>query len=304
MTTQPEAPSNDEKKASEFTSGVRELAAAVLVGATAVLLLAALISLVPAGYGFESQSFTGLASARFGAFVNIATIGFPTLAVLLATHVSPRVPRAKVLTIVALAELAVAGFFGVLFGTLIGLFGDIDGPGVKAALESLLTRLAFLAVLGVALLFVYRVWRGLYYVPRPAAPQPGYGGATYGYPQQPGYPPPQGYPGQPGYPPQQGYPPAGYPAPGQAPGYPQQQPGYPQPGYPPAGPQQGYGAQPGYPSSAPPAPGPHAAGAPSSAPPASGPPYAGPGPDDAGRTQMINPVEPRPGDDPTQQYRP
>jgi hypothetical protein len=287
VTTQPETPSNEDKKASDFTGSMRELAAAVLIGVTAVLLLAALISLIPAGYGFETQNFTALASARFGSFVNLATIGFPVVAVLLATHVLPRVARAKVITIVALVELAVAGFFGVLFGTLIGLFGDIDGPGVKSALEALLVRLAYLAVLGVALLFVYKVWRGLYYVPRPAAPQPGYypqqgyppqGYPQQGYPQQPGYPQ-QGYPQQPGYaqPGQPVYPQQpGYAQPGQ-PGYPQQpgQPGYPQPGYP--GQQ-----QPTYPSPT--------SGPPSSGPPASGPPSSGP--------------PAYPGEDPTQRYRP
>ena len=285
MTTQPETPSNEDKKASDLTGSMRELAAAVLVGVTAVLLLAALISLIPAGYGFETQNFTALASARFGSFVNLATIGFPVLAVLLATHVLPRVARARVITIVALVELAVAGFFGVLFGTLIGLFGDIDGPGVKSALEALLVRLAYLAVLGVALLFVYKVWRGLFYVPRPAAPQapPGYypqqGYPPQGYAQQPGYPQ-QGYPAQQGYPPQPGYPQPGQPGYPQQPGYPPGQPGYPQPGYP----QQGYPGQqqPTYPSPT--------SGPPSSAPPASGPPTSGP--------------PAYPGDDPTQHYRP
>jgi hypothetical protein len=291
VTTQPEASSNDDKQASEFTKPVRELIAAVLVGAAAVLLLAALISLVPAGYRFETDSFSGLASARFGSFVNLATIGLPVLAVVLATHITPRVNRAKIITVAALAELGVAAFFGVLFGTLIGLFGDIDGPGFKSALEALLTRLAFLAVLGAALLFVYKVWRGLYYVPRPAAPQ--HPGGYYGYP-------PPGY-GQPGYPQgQQGYP--GYPA---QPGYPGQpgqpgQPGYPPPGYPQAYPPQTYGQPTPYPAPGAPSSGPPSFGAPSSGPPSSGP-------QGGDQTQVIRPGEqPQPGqgDDPTQPYRP
>lgn len=332
MTTQPEAPSNEEKHAGQFTGEVRELAALVLVGANAVLLFAALISLIPAGYRYEAGNFTALASERFGSFINLATIGFPVLAVLIATHVSPRAARARIVTIAAMAELGVAAFFGALFGMLIGLFGDLDGPGFKSAVEALLSRVAFLGVLAVALLFVYKVWRGLYYVPRPAGPPPGYG--QYGYPQgtygQPGYPQgpygQQGYqqgtygqpgyqqgPGQGGQPGQPGYGQPGYGQPGFGdqpgagqPGYGQQpgfggQPGYGQaPGYQQGPSQPGtpqtYG-QPAYPSSAPPAP-------PTSAPPTSAPPAPSPtdGPDQ--HTQLLRPVDPQPGDDPTQRYRP
>jgi hypothetical protein len=302
VTSQPEGSSHGERTASEHTAGIRELAAAVLVGATAVLLLAALISLVPSGYRYETQSFSGLASARFGSFVNLATIGFPVLAVLLATHLSPRVSRAKQITVAALVELAVAGFFGVLFGTLVGLFGDIEGPGGKSALEALLSRLAFLAVLGVALLFVYKVWRGLFYVPRPAAPAPPAGYGPYGYGQQ-GYPQ-QGYPqgygqpghpqGQPGYPQQAGYPAQPFgPQPGQhQPGQPQPGPGQPGFGSGPAGYQQPFGG-PAYP--APPASGPPATGGPATPGP------AGPGGAAEQRTQFLPSTE-RPADPPDQQH--
>ncbi|HYN93228.1 MAG TPA: hypothetical protein VES42_05225 [Pilimelia sp.] len=280
MTSQPE-PAGADTPARQHTEPVRELAALVLVGATAVLLFVALISLVPAGYRYAPQSFPLLASERFGSFVNLGTILFPLLAVLLATHVAPRLPRARLITIVALVELAVAAGFGLLFGTLLGLVGQLSGDaGGKGAFESLLARLAYLAVLGVALYVVYRVWRGLFYVPRPAV-APGFG--QYGQPGQPGYGGPQpGYGGQPGFGGQPGY---GGPQPGYGgqTGYGGQQ-GHPTSGYP-----QGYGQQPSYGQPGPPSYGtpPQGAGypagqvsyggaaAPTTGPPASGPPPTG-----------------------------
>jgi hypothetical protein len=271
VTTQPEAPSSEEKTAGQFTKPIRELAALVLVAATALLLFAALVSLISVGYTFE-RPFTTQASLTFERFVNLYTTGLPLLAVLLATHIEPRVPRAKLITVIGLVELAVAGGFGFFFGTLIGLYGDISADsGLKASFEALLVRLAELAVLALAAFVVFKIWRGLYYVPKPAAPA-----------QQPGvYGQPAGY-GQQGYP-QQGYPP-GY---GQQPGYPQQgygqQPGYPQQGYP-----QSYPQQPGYPptysdpnvyghpTSGQPVSGQPSSGAPVSGQPSSGPPSSGP----------------------------
>jgi hypothetical protein len=234
VTTQPETPPSEEKSAGQFTKPLREPAALVLLGVTAVLIFAALLNLIPVGSG---PDFVDLAARSFDSFVNVATVGFPLLAVLLVTHIEPRTPRAKLITVVALVELAVAAVFGFLFGTVILLYRDViqgDGPGFKSTFVSLLIALAFLVVLAVAAFAVYKVWRGLFYVPRPAAPAPQAG--VYGQPAgygQPGYPQ-QGYPQAYGQP-QQGYP-QGY---GQPQAYPQQ--GYPQQGYP-----QGYGQQPGY----------------------------------------------------------
>jgi len=258
MTTQPQNPSGEstgeEKQASQFTKPLREPIALVLLGATAILLFLALIRLVPVGYNGPVGRYLDFVGGRFDEFVNLLTIGLPLLAVLLATHVRPMIPRAKLITLAALALYAVAAFFGLIFGLLLGFAASLSDERLtldftegswRGALETALARLAILALLAIAAVVVFRIWQGLFYVPRPKpvpTPPGVYGQPTYqGYPQQyqqqPGYPqqqPPYGQPyGQPGYGQQPGYP--------AAPGQPQ--PGQPQPGQQPAGyPQQGYPA--------------------------------------------------------------
>jgi hypothetical protein len=298
-------PPNESRPAGQFTMPLRELAALALVGATAVLLFVAVIGLIPDDqFGFDYPDY---ASLRFDGFVNLQTIAFPLVAVLLATHLEPKVPRARLITGVALIELAVAALLGLLFGTFLGFIGDATDGSARAALERLLTRVALLAVLGVALYAVLRVWLGLYHVPRPkpAPAQPG----VYGQPrhpqhgQQPGYPP--GY-GQPQQSPAPGY---GQPPYGQPPGYGQPAYGQPMasPGYapPPSQPAPTLSEQPTWsPSSAPPA------GSPSSAPPAAAPrapadeaPRVPPQADesaDPARTQVLRPADRPPTERPTE----
>jgi hypothetical protein len=207
------------------------------------------------------------------------TIGLPLLAVLIATHVTPMVARAKLITLAALALYAVAAFFGVIFGLLLGFAADLSDEGLnltvtegswRGALEAALGRLAILALLAAAGFVVFRVWQGMFYVPRPkpVPVQPGvYGQPGYPYPQQYGQP----YPQQPTY--GQPYPqqqpgvygqPAGYPA-QQQPAQPATPAGYQPYGGPAPG---GWPATPTYPS-APPA---QTSAPPTSAPPSSGPP--------------------------------
>jgi hypothetical protein len=203
LTTQPEAAPTDGAQASQHTKPLRELAALVLLGATAVVLFVAVLNLIPTG---EFEGFTDRARDSFDNFVNLGTIGLPFLAVLLANHVQPVLGRAKLITMIALIEYAVMAFFGVIFGLFIGVVKIAD-DSVFNALKAFLGRTATLAVLAIAAYALVRVGRALYWVPKPK-PQPGvYGAPQYG--QQPGYP--QGYPQQPGYPQQQqqpGYPPA------------------------------------------------------------------------------------------------
>ncbi|MEV4639160.1 hypothetical protein AB0J80_17575 [Actinoplanes sp. NPDC049548] len=268
---------------------LRDIAAYALVAAPAVWLFVAIIRLVPSDVG---QDFLTRVQNSFYSYVNVEIIALPLAAVLLATLVEPRHPHARLITIAALVEYAVAGFFAVVFGFLIGIV-KIAGFSIRVALEEVLVRAAWLAVFAVAAYAVFLIWRTLYYTPKPK-PQPG----VYGQPPQqqwgqqpygqPGYPP---QPGQPGFPPP-GFPP-GQPQPGQhQPGHPQpgqHQPGQPQPG------QQAWG-QPvwGQPTaqqptvqqaSAPPAPGtPAAPGtppgpfAPAPGHPHGGPAYAPPAP--------------------------
>jgi hypothetical protein len=275
-----------EKSASQFTLPLREIAALVLLGATALLLLVAVIELLFPGD--LRGGFTDRAAASFDNFIGLDRIAFPLLAVLLATHIRPTVGRARLITLVALVEYAVAAFFGVIFGLLIG-FANTAGDSARNAFEGLLVHVAYTGVLAIAGYAVYRVWQGMYHVPKPTNPpgtygqpagygqqggygttygqQAGYGGgygqpgqAPYGQPGQYGQPAPGTY-GQPSAPPYgdqtQAYP-QGY---GQ-PGYGQQEypSGYGQQGYPP-----GYG-QPGY-----------------TPPPQSGPPQS----DEEHRTQYL-----------------
>jgi hypothetical protein len=322
LTSQPGPAPTDSTQARQITQPLREPAALALVGANALLLFVAVINLIiPRGVG---DDFTRRAGGSFGDFVGLTAILLPLLAVLLATHIQPIVPKAKLITQIALVEYAVSAFFGVIT-VFAWLIGTLAGAEFRQAFTGLLAQLALLAIFGVAAFPVYQIWRTLFHVPKPK-PQQGY----YGQPSHPQQGYPQGYPQQ-GYPPQ-GYP-QGYPQPGQSqPGYPQ---GYPQQAYPPPGfPQPGYG-QPteGYgipaPASAPPVSAPPTA--PTSVPqvPAPPAPFADPtvppstseatqviqrppqGDDASERTQLINPASQQPsagsqpparqiGDEPTE----
>ncbi|WP_433725225.1 hypothetical protein ACQP2Y_05715 [Actinoplanes sp. CA-051413] len=245
---------------------LRDLTAYALVAAPAIWLFVAVIRLIPSGVG---QDFLTRVQNSFYSFVNIELIALPLAAVLLATLVQPVHKHAKLITIAALVEYAVAAFFAIIFGFLIALV-KIAGWSVRVAFEEFLVRAAWLAVFAAAAYAVFLIWRNLFYTPKPKA-QPGMYGQPQQWQQQP-------Y-GQPGYPQQPGQ--AGFPPPGQ-PGYAQpgpQQPGPQQPGPQQPGPQQpGQWGQPpagqgwGAPTSAPPASAPPASAPPASAPPTSAPP--------------------------------
>jgi hypothetical protein len=278
VTSQPQPAAGEGRSLGQYLRPLRDLAAWALVGAPAVLLFVAIFRLIPAGDG---EQFASRTQDSFYAFVNLATIFFPLAAVLLALVVQPPHPKAKLITVLAAVEYAVAAFFGVVFGILVGLI-QIAGFSVRTAFEELLVRAAWLAVFGLAGYAVYRIWRGLFYVPKPQ-PQPG----MYGQPQ---YGVPGTYPGQPGY----GPPPPGYPPPGQS-----GQPSWNQPAYggPPVPPPAGWGQQPpaatqpvypqgpaatqpvsAQPSSAQPSPTHPASAQPFSAQPSAGAPGTPPGP--------------------------
>ncbi|MDG4820955.1 hypothetical protein O7635_03690 [Asanoa sp. WMMD1127] len=270
MTTQPEAGSSEQQttSASQITKPWRELIALVLVGANAVLLFVGLIDLlVPysANVGFSSR-----AGGSFFDFVGIEAIVLPLVAVLLATHIKPPVPRAKLITQAALIEYAVSAVFGVI-ALLAWLFGSLVDGEVRAAFTGLLVRVAYAGIFAVAGFLIYKIWRTLYYVPRPK-PQPGVYGAPAGGPG--GYPPagpgPMGQ-GQQGYGQPQAYGQPGYPPP---PAYPGATPGLGGPAAPGAGqPAPGPGAAPGQTGAIPPGGAAPSASAPSE--PATWPPVPG-----------------------------
>ena len=231
---------------------LRDLAAYALVAAPAVWLFVAIVRLVPSGVG---QDFLTRVQNSFYSYVNLEIIVMPLAAVLLATLVEPRHKHARLITLAALVEYAVAAFFAVVFGFLIAVV-KLAGFSLRVAFEEMLVRAAWLAVFALAAYAVYSIWRSVFATPRPQ-PHPG----MYGQPQQPWGQQPQWGPGNPGFP-QPGH--AGFPHPG--PGQPAQ--GQPQPGQP-----QGWVQPPAWGAPVPPA----SFGAPASAPPASfGPPASAP----------------------------
>ncbi|WP_431897515.1 hypothetical protein [Micromonospora haikouensis] len=264
MTSPAEPASGDAAPASHpatparrLTDPLRELIALALLGANAVLLFVGLIRLLaPADY----STFYSRAGSGFFSFAGLEAAVLPVLAVLLATHVAPVAQRAKLIVQVALGEYA----FGALLAALTLLIWTVDRLAKAEVLDAflgLLTRAAWLAIFASGAFVVFRVWRALYFTPKPK-PAPGmYGQPQPGWPQQPGQPGqggPQGWgPGQQG----------GWPSAGQQPGYPVagQQPGYPSAGQPG-----------GFPASAPPASAPPASAPPYPAPPQSGSPFTPP----------------------------
>ncbi|WP_433552794.1 hypothetical protein ACQP08_05000 [Micromonospora zamorensis] len=275
MTSPAEPASTDATKARQLTKPLRELAALALLGANAVFLFVGLLRLITPN---DYSSFTDRAGSAFYAFIGVEAVVLPLLAVLLATHVSPVLPKAKLITQVALAEYAVSALFGTLT-MLIWTVGRLAEAEVLDALLGVLTRFAWMVIFAVAAWVVYSVWRAHYYVPRPK-PQPGvYGQAQPGWPQQQGGWPAQGQPG--------GQQAGGWPTPGQPGGYPPAQyPGqYGQPSPPFQAPQ----SAPPFPQSAPPF-----AGAPQSAPPAN------PAPQSAPPSPAVPPFGQPPSADPTQ----
>nr|WP_218908264.1 hypothetical protein [Micromonospora jinlongensis] len=258
-----------------MTKPLRELAALALLGANAVFLFVGLLRLIAPN---DYSSFTDRAGSAFYAFIGVEAVVLPLLAVLLATHVSPVLPKAKLITQVALAEYAVSALFGTLT-MLIWTVGRLAEAEILDALLGVLTRFAWMVIFAVAAWVVYTVWRAHYYVPRPK-PQPGvYGQAQPGWPQQQGGWPAQGQPG--------GQPAGGWQTPGQPGGYPPAQyPGqYGQPSPPFQAPQ----SAPPHPQSAPPF-----AAAPQSAPPAN------PAPQSAPPSPAAPPFGQPPSADPTQ----
>ncbi|TDB72646.1 hypothetical protein [Micromonospora sp. KC721] len=307
MTSPAESAPHDAEQARQLTRPLRELAALVLLAANAVLLFVAFIDLLTPVYGYNS--FADRMGNSFFTFVGLQAIVLPLLAVLLATHVSPVVGRAKQITQVALVEYAAGALLGAL-AVLVWLVGRLAEAEVLRALLGLLTRTAWFAIFALAAFVVYRIWRTLYHVPKPQ-PQPGlYGQPQPGWPQQPapgafptaGYPPP----GQAGYPTAGG--PYGAPSAPQFGAAPQSGPAFGSPSAPNAGPASGATPQSGpafgaAPQSAPPFSGPNTAppfGQPPSADPTqaiprqpgeAGAPPAPPA-DDSDRTQMLRRDEP------------
>ncbi|MBB4739091.1 hypothetical protein BJY16_002550 [Actinoplanes octamycinicus] len=297
MTTPQPTPAEG-KPIGQYLTPLRDLAAYALVGAPAVFLFTAVISLFKDGV-----------VGSFGGFVNLATLFMPLAAVLLAHALKPVHPKARLIALAAVIEYAVMGFFAVVFGLLFAVIkqATYDAGG---AFLSLLDRVAWLALYGLVGYAMFQIWRGLYTAPKPAAGPGVYGRPQYGTPY--GQPAAYGAP-QPPFPAQPGPPPATYGQPGPPPAATYGQPGaapapvfppgtYGQPAPPPAWNQPPVTTPPvstvppasAAPASAPPASAPPASTPPASAPPASAPPApAPPAADPADRTTKL--PDDRPG---------
>ena len=168
MNSQPPLVPDEVRSATRYLHPLRDLAANVLVAATAVMLFVAIIRLIPgSGSGFGTR-----AQESFYSFVSLPTIVFPIAAVLLSLLVKPEHVHARLITVVALVEYAVAAAFAVLFGFLIGLI-KIGSYSGRLAFEELLLRVTWMLVFAVAAYATYRIWRNLFYTPKPK-PEPVY----------------------------------------------------------------------------------------------------------------------------------
>lgn len=137
----------------------RSLAAWALVAYAALHLVFSFFDWLMPGDG---NLFTRSAGAGF---TNLFVMAMPVVAVLVAVHLSPVLPGAKLLATAALLEYAVAVVLGGL-AWLIGFASVFDG-GVNSAndafdgLRYLVMGLADLALLAVAAFFVYRAFAQL-----------------------------------------------------------------------------------------------------------------------------------------------
>jgi hypothetical protein len=154
-----------QQDASQFTKPWRELVAWVLLAGNAIFLLIALFWLIFVIDGWAS-GFGGRANGTFGVFIGVESIGLPMIAFLIATHVRPPVPRARLVTLGVLIEYGVSAFFGVV--TYVAAFADDISSNASArfVFERLLQRTVWLALFAIAAFLVVRAWTGLYGLPR------------------------------------------------------------------------------------------------------------------------------------------
>jgi hypothetical protein len=135
----------------------RALAAWALVAYTALFLFFAFFSWLVGG-----GSFTGR-SASSG-FRSLFELGMPVLAAVLATYITPPLPGAKLITIIALAEYAFALFFGIIT-LLIGLgavLGHVNNTADSFnALQYLVMGIAGLALITVAAYITVRAYQSV-----------------------------------------------------------------------------------------------------------------------------------------------
>jgi hypothetical protein len=182
-------PTTGTTAARSVTASMRQLAAVALLAGNAVLLFLGVSNLLLVVTNWIGQ-FGARSEAVFDTFAGPVAIALPLLSMLIATHVSPPLPQARLILLSALVEYAVSAFFGVL--TYLGAFAE-GVFSVRSTFNDLLGRAVWLAFLTIAITAVYRVYRAMY--PPALRPSYSYGPTVYGrpYPGQPTYPRPGGY---------------------------------------------------------------------------------------------------------------
>jgi len=169
----------DQPTAAEFLKPHRPLIALLLLGAAGLHLLRIYWAwLVSSG---QSPSFDLRSLEAAGQFTSVPALTLPLLAVLIATMVAPVVGQAKTITLIALGEYALT-VLGALITAVAGIAAVASHPG-GVLVSILIDRLVMLALLGVAVFVVLRIYLGMY---AKTASTAAYGG---GYPVQsyPGY---------------------------------------------------------------------------------------------------------------------
>ena len=176
-----------------MTDAIKKLREPAALGAAAyaaLSVLASVIELLFTGGG----SFSDTAAGQTGNLLDFSVALALAIAVYLANHMAPALPKARLITLVALATAGAAALFGVV-SFFAGFGASISGTDKFAYF---LGGVGGAAALGVAGWYTWLTWQA--HAPaRPAAPAPGagvgggqnnWGGAPQG--RQPG----QGQPGQ------------------------------------------------------------------------------------------------------------
>jgi hypothetical protein len=210
-----------------MTDAIKKLREPAALGAAAYAALSVLASVIELLFT-SGGSFSDTAAGQLGNLLDFPVALAIAIAVYLANHVDPALPKARLITMVALGTSAVAAVFGLV--AFFASFGaDVSGTDKFAFF---LSGAGGAAAIGVAGWYTWLTWQ-THAPAKPAAPAaqaPGVGGTSWGGPQQPGVPPQQ--PGHGAAP--QGQQPAGF---GWSPGNVNEQTAYIPPQAPAAGPQ-------------------------------------------------------------------
>ena len=141
--------------ARQVTEPFRPIAANALLIGNGVFLFIGLSDLLFVVDGWASGFGTRSVGA-FDAFAGPFAVALPLLAVLIATHVGPTLPKARIVLLGALGSYAFSAVFGVI--TYLGAFaGSLFS--VRDTFDGLLWRSVWLCFLAIAGMAVYRVYQ-------------------------------------------------------------------------------------------------------------------------------------------------